>query len=229
MLVSAGAASNLYSTPGGGGVGTFVLLKLLDYHRLRREEERAWDRPRLREEAGAEFVAAIESRLPRYTEPWRPDHLIHFTRDAQFEQCLELCGLYRGATPVQRTWVRSLMDRGLGGRLGLFGLRAAVLAAREHSAELARASLVAFAAIDLAEGDIRDTLIGFTLIVHCARLAGVDVPAMLRETAAIAGAAMRVLYEEWAADFPDVSGIGAMGWREVQAEEGVGFTTQFTR
>jgi hypothetical protein len=164
--------------------------------------------------------------LPQHKEPWRPDHLVRFARDSQFEQCLELCELYRTAAPVQQTWVRSLMDRGLGGKLGLFGLRAAVLGARQHSAELARASLVAFAIVDLAGGDIRDTLIGLTLIVHCARLAVVDVPAILRETAAIAGAAMEVLYGEWAEQFPNVSGIGAMGWREVETEEGVGFTTK---
>ncbi len=105
----------------------------------------------------------------------------------------------------------------------LFGLRAAVLGARGRSSDLVRAGLLAFAIVDLSERDIRDVLIGFTLVCHCARLAGADVPALLREVAALAGPAMRTLYGEWAERYPDVAGIGSMGWREVQTDEGVGF------
>jgi hypothetical protein len=198
-------------------------LTLLDYHRVRREEEQSWDRARLRKEAGAIFASEIESRLPQHKEPFARDKLVRFTREPWFERCLELCELYRGATPSQRTWVRSRIDSTNGGKLCLFGLRAAVLAARERSVDLARAALLAYAVVDLADRDIRDTLIGFTLIVHCAGLAGADVPALLRETASISGRAMQTLYEGWAARYPDVGGIGSMGWRQVETEDGIGF------
>ena len=149
--------------------------------------------------------------------------MVRFTREPWFEACLELCELYRTASDAQRTWVRSRIDGKCGGKLGLFGLRAAVLAARERSVALARAALIAFAIVDLAEGDIRDTLIGFALVVHCATLAGADVPALLRETAAFAGRAMQTLYGEWADNYPEVSRIGSMGWRQVETEQGIGF------
>lgn len=152
-----------------------------------------------------------------------PGRLEHFTREPWFEGCLRLCELYRTGGESQRTWIRSAVDRGIAGRIRLFGLRAAILGAREGSVDLSRAGLIAFAIADLSATDIRDVLIGFTLVVHCARLAGTDVPALLREVAAMAGVALGTLFREWAGRYPDVSRIGAMGWREVQTENGVGF------
>ena len=199
-------------------------VKLLDYHRLRNDEERSWDCERLRELASTAFCDSVEALLPRnVVHVWDPDQYVRFDRAPWFEACAELCDRYREATDAQRTWLRSMMDHSTGGQLGLFGLRAAVLGARERSPALIRTALIAFAIVDLAERDIRDVLIGFTLVCHCARLAGADVPALLREVAASAGPAMRTLFGEWAERYPDISGIGAMGWREVQTEEGVGF------
>jgi hypothetical protein len=191
---------------------------------MRNEEECLWHRERLRKLAGAAFCDSVEALLPRnVVHVWDPDQYVRFDRAPWFESCVELCERYRIATDVQRTWLRSMMDHSSGGKLGLFGLRAAVPGARERSPELIRTALLAFAIVDLAERDIRDVLIGFTLVCHCARLAGADVPALLREVAAISGPAMRTLYGEWSERYPDISGIGAMGWREVQTEEGVGF------
>lgn len=200
-----------------------VRLKLLDYHRLRSEEERSWSRDRLQQEAGPAFVAAVEPLLPVHEEKWARGKLVRFTRSPWFDNCVQLCELYRAAGEPRRTWLRSRVDRKIGGKLGLFGLRAAILAARERSQALARASLIAFAIVDLVEGDIRDVLIGLSLLCHCARLAGADVAALLRETSALAGPAMRTLFEEWAARYPNVQGIGSMGWKEVHTEEGIGF------
>jgi hypothetical protein len=198
-------------------------VKLLDYHRLRREEELSWDRARLLEEAGPDFVSTVEERLPEHVEPWSREKMVRFTREPWFERCLELCELYRRATDAQRTWTRSRIDRKSGGKIGLFGLRAAVLGAREKSVDLARTGLLAYAIVDLAERDIRDTLIGLSLMVHCARLAGAEVPALLRQTGALGGAAIKALYEEWASKYPNVQSIGVMGWHEVETEQGIGF------
>jgi hypothetical protein len=198
-------------------------LKLLDYHRLRNHEQKSWNHDRLREAAGSEFVDAAEALLPVHKETWRADTLMHFTREPWFEQCLELCDRYVGANDAQRTWLRSRVDRNSAGKIGLFGLRAAVLGARERSVSLARASLVAFAINDLAQRDVRDVLIGLSLLCHCAALAGADVPALFREVAAISGSAMKALYNEWANRYPGVQAIGSMGWREVETEDGIGF------
>ena len=161
--------------------------------------------------------------FPRLDPKWDPGGLVRIVRERSFDDCVQLCDLYRGATDRQRTWVRSRIDRKIGGKLGAFGLRAAVLGAREQSLPLARASLTAFVIEDLTPGDIRDVLIAFSLVCHCAGLAGANVPALLREVGALAGPAMRALYEDWAERYPNVQQIGSMGWKQVDTEEGVGF------
>lgn len=115
------------------------------------------------------------------------------------------------------------MDGRIAGNLRLFGLRAAVLAARERSPALARDSLIAFAIADLAGRDIRDVLIGLALLCHCGILTGANMPSLFHEVASLAGSAMSALYNEWASRFPDVQGIHSMGWKEIETSEGVGF------
>ncbi len=198
-------------------------MTLQDYHRRRHEEELSWDRVRLRRDAGAAFITAVEPLLSTTDPKWDPGGLVRIVRERSFDDCVQLCDLYRGATDRQRTWVRSRIDRKIGGKLGAFGLRAAVLGAREQSLPLARASLTAFVIEDLTPGDIRDVLIAFSLVCHCAGLAGANVPALLREVGALAGPAMRALYEDWAERYPNVQQIGSMGWKQVDTEEGVGF------
>ena len=197
-------------------------LELLDYHRLRHEEEASWDCAQLAREAGGAFITAAEPLLPTHDEPWAPHKLVRFTREPWFDRCIELCDLYGAATPVQRTWLRARIDRKIGGKMGLFALRASILGARQHDPALARAALIAYAIADLVEGDIRDTLIGLSLIAHCATLSGAGTPALFQEVAAMAGPALNILYREWAAG--SISPIGSMGWKQVEAEDGIGFT-----
>ena len=182
-----------------------------------------WDRDRLREDAGRAFTDAVEPLLPRHEHKWSRDQFVHFTREPWFDGCVRLCESYSSASELQRTWLRTRIDRSIGGKLALFGLRAAVLAAREHSSPLARDALIAFAIADLAGRDIRDVMIGFSLLCYCGTLAGADVQTLLREVAALSGPAMSALYREWADRYPNVPAIGSMGWKEVETEEGVGF------
>jgi len=195
----------------------------LEYHRLRAEEERSWDRENLFAQAGDAFVAAVEPLLPVHKEVWTPTKYMQFTREPWFDRCVELCELYRGASDTQRTWLRSRIDHNISGKLGVFGLHAAILAARQHSADLARCSLTAFAIRDLNQ-DSRDVLMGLSLLCHCATLSGADVPAFFREVAAISGPAIRILYEEWAQRYPNVAPIGSMGWKQVDTAAGLGFS-----
>jgi hypothetical protein len=200
-------------------------LRLLDFHHLRSEEERSWDRERLREQAGEAFVNDLERLLPKEKHTWTPDQFVRVARSGWFDNCVQVCERYRSATDIQRTWLRSRVDRELGGSLRVFGLRAAVLAARERSPSLSRISLIAFAIADLAHKDIRDALIGVSLLCHCGTLAGANMPAQFREIATLAGAAMSAVYNEWAELYPGVPAIQAMGWKQVETDEGVGFRT----
>jgi len=177
-------------------------MKLLDYHRLRHSEERSWDRNGLRNQAGDQFIFVVESSL---------------------DDAARLCALYRAADEPQRVWLRSRVDRALARKLSGHAIRAAKRAAREHDASLSFDALTAFAIVDLAGGDIRDVLIGLSLICHCAALAGAAVPEQLRQGAAIAGPAMQTLFTEWADGYPDVPRIGVMGWRKIQTSEGIDF------
>lgn len=200
-------------------------LTLLEYHQLRHAEERSWNREQLRLGAGTAFCDSVEPLLPRFAHKWSHDQYVHVERLPWFDGCLQLCELYGSAAETQRTWVRSRIDHSIGGKLGLFGLCAGVLAARERSTLLVRASLIAFAIADLAERDIRDVLIGVSLLCHCGTLAGADMPALFREVASLSGPAIGSLYREWASRYPNVARIGSMGWREVVTDEGVGFRT----
>ena len=136
-------------------------------------------------------------------------------------------GAGRGARDLLQSGTRLATERDgnrrVGGQLGLFGLRAAVLAAREHSPSLARTSLIAFAIADLIEGDIRDVLIGLSLLCYCGTLSGADMPTLFRDAATLAGPAMTTLFQEWAERYPDVQRIGSMGWKEIDTDEGIGF------
>jgi len=197
-------------------------VKILEYHRVRDEEERSWDRERLRAEAGDAFVAAAEPLFPVHKWQWTPTQYMQFTREPWFDRCEELCDLYRHGTDTQRTWLRSRVDHNSSGKLGVFGLQVSILSAREHSTVLSRSSLVAFAIRDLSD-DIRGILMGLSLLCHCAKLSGADVPALFREVAAISGAAIRILYQETADRFPDVAPIGSMGWKQLDTPDGIGF------
>ena len=198
-------------------------LTLNDFHGLRAQEERSWDRGVLRKQAGGAFVDTIEQLLPKDRRKWAPDQLVQIERSPWFEDCHQICERYRSATANQRTWLRSRIDRPLAGNLGVFGLKAAVLGAREHSPSLARSALIAFAINDLCQGDIRDVLIGLSLLCHCGTLSGAEMPALFREVAALSGPALSALYTSWAERYPDVQGISAMGWKQIETEEGVGF------
>ncbi|HWD00224.1 MAG TPA: hypothetical protein VG456_25875 [Candidatus Sulfopaludibacter sp.] len=166
----------------------------------------------MRRDAGDPFIAAVEPLLP-----------VHEEREPWFERCVELCDLYLAATEAQRRWLRSRIDRASSGKLGLFGLRAAVLAARDHSPSLARTAVTAFVIVDVTGHDIRDVLIGLSLLCHCAALSGADVSALLRDVGAMGGPALGTLYREWADQYPEIQGIGAMGWRQLDTADGIGF------
>jgi hypothetical protein len=198
-------------------------LTLSEFHPLRRQEERSWRRELLQDQAGREFVDAIEQVLPRHKHKWEPDQFVHFERSPWFDDCDQICERYRSATTIQQAWLRSRIGRSIAGNLGVFGLRAAVLAARERSPSLARTSLIAFAIVDLSKGDIRGVLIGLSLICHCGSLSGAEMPALFREVASLAGQALSAVYNEWANRYPDVQGISSMGWREIETDEGIGF------
>jgi hypothetical protein len=198
-------------------------LELTEYHRLRRLEESSWRREALEEQAGRAFTDAIGQLLPREKHKWAPDQFARFERSPLFEDCVQICELYRSGTDVQRDWLRSRVDRTISGNLGVFALRAAVLAARGKSPALARTSLIADAIADLAGRDIRDVLIGVSLLCHCGALSGADMPALFREVAALAGPALGAVYRDWANRYPRVQGISSMGWREIETDEGIGF------
>ena len=84
------------------------------------------------------FLDEIERLLPTVREPYAPDKPIRVECSEVFEQVARLCERYRGATGAQRSYVRSRADRTIAGNLEVFGLRAAILGARQRSLDLVR-------------------------------------------------------------------------------------------
>lgn len=197
-------------------------MKLLDYHRVRAEEEKSWDRNRLEQEAG--IREQVDALIPRTRGEFRPHGLIDIQWDETSDRMARLCSLYRAGTPAQRTYIRSRVDQVAAGRLEAFALRSAVAGAREHSAERIRTALAAFAMADLAGGDVRDSIIGVTLVFHCGQLAGGDAVGLFNEAAAMCGPAMEALLKSYTEPGTQAPGIGSMGWYQVDTPDGVGFT-----
>ena len=205
-------------------------MTLHGYHHLRAEEEKQWDRGRtelaLQANCGdPDFTSDVERLLPpAERQPYDPGALIDVKRDPPFDQIMHLCERYRDASVGQRAYIRSRIDSKAGGRLASFGLRAAVLGAREKSLDRIRLSLIAFAIADLAGRDVRDALIGLSLLYRCASLAGGSASELFQEAARLSGSAMEAVFRDYGGQSP-----GSMGWREVDTPDGVGFRQGFSK
>jgi hypothetical protein len=202
-------------------------MKLLDYHRLRRAEVVSWDRERLKEEAirnDPEFLPELERLWLTEGKKYAPDMLVNVPRDEAFERISRICELYRDGMESRRVYIRSRVNQQCTFRFEGFGLRAAVIAAREHSLEMMRLALIAFAITDLECSDAREILMSAPILFHSARLAGGDALVLFDEAAHLSGPGMAALFRDFARRHPDLQTLACMGWYQVETPDGIGFT-----
>ncbi|MBZ5596471.1 MAG: hypothetical protein LAP39_29875 [Acidobacteriia bacterium] len=211
-------------------------MNLLDYHRLRREEQEAWDLPAI-EEAVREQDPAFPERVHELLQCGEDrfwDNLRTVERGPLFEKLAAVSQLYLGCSPQQRTYMRSrLADRSgdsaearrkreIADRLGSCGLRAAVVGLREGSLEMVKAGLAAFAIADLG-ADVRETLMSITVLFHAAKRLGANAAGLFQEVAAISGPAFSAVLIDFANRPEGLQTLACMGWHEVETPQGPGF------
>lgn len=199
---------------------------LLEYYRLQSEEEKSWDPAAMEAQARAEnpeFVEAVMALLPSPEEKLAGD-LVTPLPSPLYDKMEALCRLYLSGTPEQRMLIRSKVDLGRARQAEFFGGQCAVRAMRSGSAEHMLLAVAAHAIENLKGGDVRDTLLGLTVVHYAAKTAGLDANALLREIALTAGAGVRAVLEDFADRHPDLQALEMMGWHKVETPEGLGFT-----
>ena len=199
-------------------------MKLLDYHRLHREETESWNLSALEQTALAQDATLPERLMPLL--PWSEERfsgdLVTIDRSPLFEKLASLAQLYLRATPEQRTYIRSRLNWKAAEKLESFGIRAAALGVREHSPEMVRSGLAAFAAGDIGP-DAREILMSVALLFHCANRCGFDAQSLFQEAAAISGPGMAALLLDFLNRPAGLQTLSCMGWHEVETSAGPGF------
>src|SRR5690349_15226170 len=154
-------------------------MKLLDYHRLRHEERAGWNLPEIETAVGTGFVERVRELLPSKGDRFAGD-LKTVDRGPLFQKLERLSRLYVNGSDDQRLYIRSHVQDTATSVCESFGLRAAVVAIREHSIEAVRTGLAAFAIADIA-GDVRETLMSLSVMFHAAEQVSGDGVALFRE------------------------------------------------
>jgi hypothetical protein len=195
----------------------------LDYLRLRESEVKSWNRDALEESARSQdhdFPDRLITLLPSPEEDFAGG-----PRDIQssalHSKLSALCELFLSATPEQRTFIRSMINEKMGGKLQAFGFRTAVMGARQNNDHLIRLGLAAHAVEDVVTGDVRDALVLLTILFNAARRIRADPGILFHEVAMISGPAMRSVMLDFINRPPHLQTLSCMGFMEVETCDGV--------
>jgi hypothetical protein len=202
---------------------------LLDYHRLFAEERKTWDPAGLERAARGEdpaFPEQVTELLPRPGERFLGD-LIDLDTSALYQRIQRLCKRYRDGSDAQRVYIRSRMDHNAGSKLTSFGLRAAVVGARQRSSAQIQLALAAFAIADLTCGDVRDVLIPLAVVLHAAEKASGDAASEFHMGALLCGPAMAAVLIDYTSRLPAEHALGVMQWSAIDTPDGIGYRHRF--
>ena len=175
-------------------------MTLFDYHRLQREEAAAWD--------AAQMEAAVRAQDPGFPERAAAllpsgDYKTHASKDSSlFRQIQELCELWLAATPEQRAFIRSKIDKNRASLLGGFRAEAKLLALETKSDSWLRLSLASIAIDNLNCGDARDVILSVQGLLVTARKIHADWGGLVRGVAALAGPGITALLEDCLRNHP---------------------------
>ncbi|MCW2914190.1 MAG: hypothetical protein JWN52_2258 [Actinomycetia bacterium] len=133
-----------------------------------------------------------------------------------------ICAGLSEATPEQREFFRSSLNRRQRTVLARYGHRTATQALHERSGDLLRGGLIAIAlATTGSDDDFRDVMIGIALHHHVARELGLTPSRVFDEAAAYAEPAVNELLRSFGRR-TDIT-LVAFGWREIQTAHGPRF------
>ncbi|MFN6352360.1 MAG: hypothetical protein ACK40D_05730 [Cyanobacteriota bacterium] len=202
-------------------------LPLLRYHELREIEKRQWvsdpiDVSRLSPETTQEMKTILASGLS-FSSRDTQDFARRIFPGPPDERLELLCQLYKRVNAEERSYIRSLIDPGMGWQLQAFARRSAVFGRRKSEWRHIMNGFIALAIEDLAAGDARDDLVTLALLYHCADAIEVNPVLLMQQITDLASPPIASLF----ADFiqrDDLHQIHLeMGWREVKGPYGIGY------
>ena len=175
-------------------------MTLFDYHRLQREEAAGWDAARMEAAVRAQdagFPERLAAVLPSGDYKTRVSENLRL-----FQQIQELCEVWLAATPEQRAFIRSKIDKKRAYMLGGFRAEAKRLALETNSESWVRLGLASIAIDDLNCGDARDVILSVQGLLVTARKIHADWGALVRSVAALAGPGITALLEDCLRNHP---------------------------
>jgi hypothetical protein len=203
-------------------------IPLFRYHQLREDEKVLWSqalglrKDPLVEIAYRQEMDALLSKGMVYSTKQQSD----FTEinPSQVDEAMEaLVRYYESASPDHRMYLRSKINSDQGWYLLTFAKRAAVRARRSKNPDLVSAGLTSLAIDNLAQGDVRDSLVAIGLLFHVAKALDLETTQLFNRAAAISGPPMAAVFSDFLKR-NDLNRIHSnMGWREVTGPNGIGY------
>ncbi|MFO0031443.1 MAG: hypothetical protein ACK54Z_04220 [Cyanobacteriota bacterium] len=203
-------------------------LPLLRYHQLREDEVEEW-----RQSSGQRRIQLIEFRQRKNIDALLAKKIKYSANDEssfininpnEVDASIELLvRMYRAASADGQAYIRSQISSDQGWALLTFSKRAAVQATQPEKNDLVSDGLTALAIDNLAQGDVRDSLVAISILYHVARSRNIDTTQLLNRTAAISGSAMAAVFFDFLKR-DDLDRVHLnMGWREVAGPKGIGY------
>ncbi len=174
-------------------------MKLLDYHRLKREEAETWNRVQMEADVRAQdpgLPERVATLLPSATDKDPVAEGLPI-----FQQLQALCELWLQATSEQRAFIRSQVDLKGAYRFGAFRKEAKRLAV-EQNAEVWLKLALASLAIENLNSDARDVIMSVDGLLVASRKIQTDWSALVRNVAALSGPGIAALFEDCLRNHP---------------------------
>lgn len=176
---------------------------------------------------GTKFHVFIEESLAFLAEQRVIDYYQEPLPSATDERMAAMVDRFMEATTAQRERFQAAAPESGRSLFGIFGHRAATLAARQESREWLRRGLAATAVANYVIPPRRNVDIALAVHHHCARKLGVNTVDLFAEIAAYAGDAVAGHLQAFGRR-SDVT-LGRYGWRELKTAQGVKYSFEMGR
>ncbi|MBX3059051.1 MAG: hypothetical protein KF770_21495 [Anaerolineae bacterium] len=135
------------------------------------------------------------------------------------EQIRGIVSRFTAVTPAERTQFQDALAPEHRSLFGIYGHRAATIAARQNDADWLRSGLTGFAIANYTIPEKRKVEVGMAVYLHVAQKLGLNPVDLFEETAVLAAPAIAAELLAFGRR-PDVS-LGKFGWQELKTPEGV--------
>lgn len=203
-------------------------LPLFRYHQLREDEKGTWGQT-----LGLRKVSSSEIAYRRDMDVLLARRMAYSTKEqsdfieinpSQTDEAIEaLVRYYQSAIPDHQMYLRSRVNSDQGWTLLIFAKRAAVRARRSKNPDFVVAGMTALTIDNLAQGDVRDSLVAIGLLFHAAKALDLETTQLFNSVVAMSGPAMAAVFSDFLKR-NDLDRVHLnMGWHEVSSPNGIGY------